>query len=231
MVVARQRGVNYITRKLLHCIWLLMALFLTSGRRRGMSAFGGTGSETATRAQKPAFYRHFRRVQPCFYRRGHAMGSCALSRLVPICRATYDPAMAKKQLSGAQRERLAPLVRAMRNVPAFAGLLRKRGQFKGSVTSRVKTRRMQVTADFLWAVGIGKPGHRELAYSDSLLAKELLREDKMRIKKLRLGKSQYSGLSGRSLRREIASIRSQIYAPATPLRIRFQFNKFKKPAI
>jgi hypothetical protein len=38
--VYRRRG-DRITRKLLHCIWRLMALFLTSGRRRGMSAVGG----------------------------------------------------------------------------------------------------------------------------------------------------------------------------------------------
>jgi hypothetical protein len=129
--------------------------------------------------------------------------------------------MARKKPSGAKRERDAPFVRMMKSFPALAVTVPKRGGPK-RITSRSETRRLQLTADFLWAVGIGKPRRGELAYSDSLLARELLREDKMRTKNLRLGKRQYGIIGERALRREIGFIRSQIYAPTTPLRMRFQ---------
>jgi hypothetical protein len=119
--------------------------------------------------------------------------------------------MARKKPSGAQRDRLALLMRAMKNGPIFA-----RGRPRGVVTEPIK----HIRFDFDWVVGIGQLHNGEPHWSDLRLARELLQPNAVRWKKLRLGPCQYRNMNENYLRRVIASIRSQRYEPKTPLRIR-----------
>jgi hypothetical protein len=125
--------------------------------------------------------------------------------------------MARKKPSGAQRDRLALLMRAMKNGPVFA-----RGRPIGSVAEQNK----QLLVDFQWAVKIKKPG-----LSDQDIAELLLQDDSVRMEELLLGPCTYRNVAKDSVRRMIARIRSQIYDTGTPLRVRKRFSPKKhKPS-
>jgi hypothetical protein len=120
----------------------------------------------------------------------------------------------KKKPSGAQRERLALLMRAMKNGPVFA-----RGRPRDSVAERTK----QLREDFEWAVKIGKPP----GLSDQDIAEWLLQDDSVRTEELLLGPCTYRNVAKDSVRRVIARIRSRIYDTGTPLRVRKRFSPNK----
>ena len=122
--------------------------------------------------------------------------------------------MARKKLSGHQRELLAPITRAMKVSPVFSRLVRKRGRPRG-ITGRIETRQKHATFDFQWAVEIGEP-----RLSDLRIAKALRWPDPVRAKKLGLGPCKYRDMSEDTLRRLLAFLRFQTYEPGTPLRLR-----------
>src|SRR5215469_9559005 len=126
--------------------------------------------------------------------------------------------MAKKKLSGAQRDRLAPITYAMKASPVFSRLVRKRGRPKGSAAQQTK----QLREDFEWAVRIGRPG-----MSDMDIAEALLQDDSVRTEELLLSHCKYRDVKKDSVRRVIALMRSQNYEPRTPLRVRYKNNKPK----
>lgn len=100
--------------------------------------------------------------------------------------------VARKRLSGAQRRVFARAIKT----GAFFGLLRpgKSGRPKG-LAERTEKRRKQLHKDLAW---IGRPDLSDLALARMLLTHRKYRDG-------------YTGISERSLRREVAIVQRQIW--------------------
>lgn len=122
--------------------------------------------------------------------------------------------MGKSQkLSGAQQRKKA----RTRKILSGGQWRGKRGRPRGQ-TEKIKERQGRVELDFYFLVQRGAVDIGEPRWTDSKIAKLLLR-DSLR-KKYKLGECQYSGMHEDSLRRLITEIKNKLYEPKTPLRVR-----------
>jgi hypothetical protein len=126
--------------------------------------------------------------------------------------------MARKK-SGAQRDRLAPVARAMKDNPIFSRLVPKRGRPKGE-TGPIEARRGMIELDFLFLVTGGGLDIGERHWTDSRIANELLLDDLTRWEKYKLGKCLYRKVHKETLRRRIAAARHKFCEAKISLHVR-----------